>query len=96
MLGNVAAQHPQAAQLHALAQWLAEPPARSSAFYGEAANSVGGYLAGAVPGSGGLNARAMFAEPRKAICCCNVEPELDCADPRSAMRALARRRLVSS
>ncbi|MDH4216811.1 MAG: NADH-quinone oxidoreductase subunit NuoG, partial [Gallionella sp.] len=55
LLGNFAQQHPQAAQLAALAQQIAALSGASFGYLGEAANSVGGYLAGAVPyGNGGL------------------------------------------
>jgi NADH-quinone oxidoreductase subunit G len=87
-LGNLAAQHPQAAQLRLLAQELAALLGASFGFFGEAANSVGGYLAQAVPGPGGLDAAAMLAEPRKAYLLLNAEPELDCHDPRTAMKAM--------
>jgi len=48
-LGNFAAQHPHAAQLQRLAQDLAGLLECRFGFLGEAANSVGGYLAGCVP-----------------------------------------------
>ena len=87
-LGNLAAQHPQATQLRLLAQELATLLGASFGFFGEAANSVGGYLAQAVPGAGGLNAAAMLAAPRKAYLLLHAEPELDCHDPRAAMKAM--------
>ena len=40
-------------------------------------NTVGGYLAGAVPGQGGKNAAAMLAEPLKAYVVLHAEPLLD-------------------
>ena len=87
-LGNLAGQHPQAAQLQLLAQELAGLLGAGVGFFGEAANSVGGYLAQAVPGAGGLNAAAMLAAPRKAYVLLNTEPELDCNDPRAAIKAM--------
>jgi NADH-quinone oxidoreductase subunit G len=59
-------------------------------FLGEAANSVGGYLAGAVPFGtpAGLNARRMLAEPRRAYLLWHTEPELDCHNPRQALAAM--------
>jgi NADH-quinone oxidoreductase subunit G len=89
LLGAAAQQHPQAAQLHALAQTLSDALGARFGFLGEAANSVGGYVAGCVPGPGGLGAAAMLAEPRKAYLLVNVEPELDTCNPRQAMRAIA-------
>ncbi|GAB4117070.1 MAG: NADH-quinone oxidoreductase subunit NuoG [Sideroxydans sp.] len=88
LLGNFAQQHPQAAQLQALAQQIAVATGGKFGFIGEAANSVGGYLAHATPGANGLNARSMLAQPRKAYVLLNVEAELDCADPQQAMAAL--------
>ncbi len=75
---TLAAQAADAAQIHARVQAIA---ARLQAlktdakvrlgFLGEAANSVGGYIAGAIPGAGGKNARAMVEAPLKAyLCCC--------------------------
>ena len=87
-LGNSSQQHPRAALLHALGQALAEALGARIGFLGEAANSVGGYIAGCVPGANGLNARAMLAAPRKAYLLVGVEPELDCHDPGLAMSAL--------
>jgi NADH-quinone oxidoreductase subunit G len=87
-LGNLAEQHPQALLLRLLAQELAGLLGAKFGFFGEAANSVGAYLAQAVPGAGGLNAAAMLAEPRKAYLLLNAEPELDCNDPRTAMKAM--------
>ncbi|HEY5293610.1 MAG TPA: molybdopterin-dependent oxidoreductase, partial [Burkholderiales bacterium] len=87
-LGNLAEQHPQALLLRLLAQELAGLLGASFGFFGGAANSVGGYLAQAVPGPGGLNAAAMLAEPRKAYLLLNAEPELDCHDPRAAIKAM--------
>jgi NADH-quinone oxidoreductase subunit G len=93
-LGNFAQQHAQAATLHALAQKLAELTGARFGYLGEAANSVGGYLAHAVPNAAGLNASRMLAEPRKAYFVLNAEPELDCADPQQAMAALKKADLV--
>ncbi|MDR0481501.1 MAG: NADH-quinone oxidoreductase subunit NuoG, partial [Gallionellaceae bacterium] len=86
LLGNFAQQHPQAAQLQWLAQRIAAVIGAKSGFLGEAANSVGGYLARAVPTTG-LNAATMLASPRKAYILLNVE-DVDCANPHQANDAL--------
>ena len=91
-LGNVAEQSPQATSLHALAQELAKLTGASCGFIGEAANSVGGYVAKALPSA--LNAREMFAQPRKAYLLLGIEPELDCHDPQRAVAALKSASLV--
>ena len=88
LLGNAALQHPQAAQLHAWSAWIAQAAGSRFGVIGEAANSVGGYLAGAVPGPGGLNAAAMLREPRRAYLLFNCEPEYDTADPATTLAAL--------
>jgi NADH-quinone oxidoreductase subunit G len=78
-LGNFAQQHPQAAQIQAAAQALGV----KVGIFGEAANSAGGYLAG-LPTRGDV--RNVLEQ--KNILLLNVEPELDCADPRTALKAL--------
>jgi NADH-quinone oxidoreductase subunit G len=88
LLGNAASQHPQAAQLLAWAQWIAEATGARVGVLTEAANTVGGHLVGAVPGAGGMNARQMLESPRRAYLLWNLEPDLDLADPPLAQRAL--------
>jgi NADH-quinone oxidoreductase subunit G len=88
LLGNFAQQHPRAATLTALAQQLAGLLGGRYGCLGEAANSVGGYLAKTIPADGGLDARAMIAAPRKAYLLVGAEPELDCADGRQALAAM--------
>jgi NADH-quinone oxidoreductase subunit G len=94
LLGNFATQHPQAAQLQLLAQVLSELLGARFGFLGEAANSVGGYLSGCVPLHGGMNARAMLEQPRRAYLLLNAEPDFDCHDPRTAIRAMDSAELV--
>ncbi|MFH2139318.1 MAG: NADH-quinone oxidoreductase subunit NuoG [Pseudomonadota bacterium] len=94
LLGNFAQQHPQAAQLQALAQQIAEATSGKFGFIGETANGVGGYLVNALPADKGLNAAAMLATPRKAYVLLNVEPELDCADAQQAIAAMQAADLV--
>jgi NADH-quinone oxidoreductase subunit G len=88
LLGNAAAQHPQASQLLALAQWIGEQCGASVGYLGEAANSVGAQLVGAVPRQGGLSAAQMLAQPMKALLLLDVEPSLDAADAAAAKAAL--------
>ncbi len=90
-LGNFAQQHPQASQLQLLAQHIAALCGATFGFFGEAANSVGGYLAQALPFAGaeqGMNASAMLAAPRKAYILLNVEAELDMQNPQQALAAM--------
>jgi len=70
LIGNFAQQHPQAGAIHAEVQKLGF----KFGFIGEAANSVGGYLAG-------LPTAALPEVARKeALVLLNVEPRLDLAD----------------
>ncbi|MBL8541562.1 MAG: NADH-quinone oxidoreductase subunit G, partial [Betaproteobacteria bacterium] len=96
-LGNQAQHHPRAAELQILAQALASVTGAGFGFLGEAANSVGGYVAGAIPFANrtvGANAQAMLATPLPAYVLLNVEPELDCANPRQALAAMQAARFV--
>ncbi|HXU66200.1 MAG TPA: molybdopterin-dependent oxidoreductase, partial [Casimicrobiaceae bacterium] len=98
LLGNYAMQHPEASQIVALAQALASITGATLGVCGEAANSVGGHLARALPQSGGLNARTMLGvdggESRRAYLMLHAEPEFDCANPVSARAALEKADLV--
>ena len=95
-LGHLAQHHPAYGTLYALAAELARLLDCPFGVLGEAANSMGAALAGAVPHRGplgthsatGLDAQAMLRNPRKAYLVMGLEPELDCADPAQAMAAL--------
>ena len=91
-LGNVAEQSAQAAKLHVLASLLATLTGARFGFIGEAANSVGGHVAKALPTA--LNAYEMFAQPRQAYVLLGVEAELDCYNPQQAVAALKQAALV--
>jgi NADH-quinone oxidoreductase subunit G len=84
LLGNAAANHPQASKLHAAAQWIAEQTGAKFGYFVEAANTVGGYIVNATS----KNAANLFAQPKKAYVLLNAEPELDAANPQQAIKAL--------
>jgi len=94
LLGNAAAQHPQAGELLALAHWIAEQCGASVGYLGEGANSVGAQLVGAVPRDGGLSAAQMLAQPMKALLLLDVDPLFDAADAAAARAALQASGLV--
>jgi NADH-quinone oxidoreductase subunit G len=102
LIGNLAQHHPQASTIYALAQALAERLGAPFGVLGEAANSVGGYIAGAVPMFGplmksvkpGMNAAQMFSNPRKAYVLLGVEAELDTYNSQQALQALKSAELV--
>jgi NADH-quinone oxidoreductase subunit G len=72
LLGNFAQQHPQATAIHAAAQAIGV----KVGFLGEAANSVGGYVAG-LPAAGGL----AEVSRKKALLLLGLDANLDLADP---------------
>ena len=94
LLGNFAQHHAQAAQLHALAQALAEIIGGRFGFIGEAANSVGGHVVKALPRTDGANATQMLAKPLKAYVLLGAEPELDMHNPLQATAAMRQAELV--
>jgi NADH-quinone oxidoreductase subunit G len=94
LLGQAAAQHPQAAQILAVAQWIAAQTGATVGYLGEGANAVGAQLVGALPGPGGLNAAQMLTQPMKALLLLNTEPLLDGADATATQAALSQAGLV--
>ncbi|RTL25350.1 MAG: NADH-quinone oxidoreductase subunit G [Burkholderiales bacterium] len=101
LLGNAAAQHPQAASLQALAQWIAQQTGARFGFLSESANTVGAQLVGAQPQQGGLNAAQMLGAAHdgkslKAVVLLGVEPEFDAANPAAALAAVQGAEMVVS
>ena len=101
LLGNAAAQHPQATALLALANWIGAQTGASVGYLTEAANSVGAQLVGAMPRNGGLNAGQMLGASTtsttsalKAILLLNIEPTLDAANSYAAAAAMHAAELV--
>ncbi|HSM21883.1 MAG TPA: molybdopterin-dependent oxidoreductase, partial [Rubrivivax sp.] len=94
LLGNAAAQHPQAGALLALAHWIAAQTGASVGYLSEAANSVGAQLVGARPLQGGLDAGQMLTQGMKALLLLHTEPVLDAADAAGARAALQASGLV--
>ena len=92
LLGNAAAQHPQANSLLALANWIGAQTGATVGYFTEAANTVGAQLVGALPKNGGLNAGQMLGadggSPLKACLLLNTEPTLDAANAAAASAAL--------
>jgi NADH-quinone oxidoreductase subunit G len=95
-LGNLAVQSTQALALQRVAQELAELTDGGFGVIGEAANSVGGYLAKAYPIVGGLDAKQMIDRPLKGYILMNAEPDLDFANPPATVAALKAAKFVVS
>ena len=103
LLGNLAMNYQDAAQVRALALLIAKQCNATLGLLSEGANAAGAWLAGAIPHRGlaakkltqpGLNVAQMLAEPRKAYLLLNVEPDLDCAQPLAAAAALQEAQFV--
>jgi NADH-quinone oxidoreductase subunit G len=93
LLGNTAAQHPNAAQLHAAAEWIATQTNAKFGYLTEGGNTVGGYLANALPADNG-GMQQLLAKPIKAYLLWNVEPELDCAHSKAARAVMDQAEMV--
>ena len=96
LFGALAQNHPQAAQLHVMAQAIAGACGAKLGFLSPAANSVGAQVVGVLPGPKGLGAQAMLAAPRAAYVLLAAEPELDAYDPATAVKALRAAEFVVS
>jgi len=94
LLGNAAAQHPQASGLLSLANWIGEQTGATVGYLTEAANTVGAQLVNALPRQGGLNAQQMLNGSLKACVLLNTEPAFDAANPAAAVRGLQDAALV--
>jgi len=88
LLGNMAVNSPIASTLAANAGALANLAGGKLGFLTAGGNTVGGYLAGAVPERGGKTAAAMLAEPLKAYVVLHAEPLLDADNGPQAVAAL--------
>jgi NADH-quinone oxidoreductase subunit G len=89
LLGNAAAEHPQATSLLALAQWIGQQTGASVGYLTAAANTVGAQLVKAQPQIDGLNAAQMLnGTALKAVVLLNTDPVLDSANAAAAAKAL--------
>ncbi|UCE89492.1 MAG: NADH-quinone oxidoreductase subunit G, partial [Pseudomonadota bacterium] len=97
LLGSQAEGQQEFAALRALAALIAELAGARFGYLASGANSVGAWLAGAVPHRGpggsdietqGRNAQAILDGTMHGLVLVGVEPEFDCADPGTALEAL--------
>ncbi|TXI11012.1 MAG: NADH-quinone oxidoreductase subunit G [Polynucleobacter sp.] len=85
-LGAAAMAHPQFAQLHAYAQFIATQTGATLGFLPEGGNTVGAHLVHAVSETG---VQGILAQAPKAVVLLQVEPSADLIDPQAAKAALA-------
>ncbi|MGL5986803.1 MAG: NADH-quinone oxidoreductase subunit NuoG, partial [Burkholderiales bacterium] len=102
LLGDVAQRHPQYSVLRQLAQALSDISGARVGIPAEAANSVGAYVAGAVPHKGalgvtaktGLNAAQMLSSPLQAYVLFNTDIESDSENSAQAITAMQAAKMV--
>ncbi len=96
MVGALAMQHPQAAELRHHASTMATALNGSLSLMTDGANTAGAWLTGAIsnPAAGGLNAYEMLKSPRSAYLLLNVEPDMDCINPQQAVAAMQKAKFV--
>ncbi|KAA0888639.1 NADH-quinone oxidoreductase subunit NuoG [Pusillimonas sp. ANT_WB101] len=88
LLGNAAVSSDRASLIMANASTLANAANARFGFLTPGGNTVGGYMAGATPGEGGLTATQMLQQPRKAYIVLHAEPSLDSDNGVQALQAL--------
>ena len=97
LLGNLAVAHPEFSTLRGLALLIARATGANMGYMPEAANSVGGWVAGAVPhrlaggeplAAKGRDLTDMLANGAKGFLLIGVEPLLDCQNGQQAQNAL--------
>jgi NADH-quinone oxidoreductase subunit G len=94
LLGNAAAHHAKASSLLSLANWIGGQAGATVGYLGEAANTVGAQLVGALPNAGGQNAGQMLAGGLKAVLLLNTEPAFDAAHGADAAQAIGQADMV--
>lgn len=93
IVGAIAENHPQAAQLRRAAAEFAAATGARLCRIPQGANAIGLTAAGVLPA--GKGAAAMLAAPRKAYVLYGIEPGLDFADTASALKALNAAKVVA-
>lgn len=87
-LGNAAVHAPDASTIAANAQWIAEQCNATFGFLTAGANTVGAYLARAIPGAKGLNTAQMLTQALSAYVTVHLEPALDTSYGQDAVKTL--------
>ncbi|RTZ42435.1 NADH-quinone oxidoreductase subunit G [Candidimonas sp. SYP-B2681] len=88
LIGNMVVSSNQASLISANAAALAKAANAKFGFLTPGGNTVGGYLAGAIPGQGGLTAEQMLSQPLKAYLVLHAEPTLDSDNGARALEVL--------
>ena len=89
LLGNMAINANNASQIVAAANEVATACNGKLGFLTDGGNTVGGYLANAVPANGGLNAQQMLSNPLQAYIVFMAEPAVDTDNSVQALETLS-------
>ena len=90
LLGSAAIAHPQASDLHVLAQFIAEQTGATLGFLPVGGNAVGASLVNA----NGVGVESVLSGDRRAVILMNIEPDADLPNPEQARAALAKANTV--
>ena len=93
-VGNMALSDPRFTEMYSMAEAIGGICGAKGGILPAAANSTGMHLMGVMPNAGGLHAREMIEQPRKAYLLLNIEPELDCQHAALAKAAMAQAECV--
>ena len=90
LIGSAAIAHPQASDLHIIAQFIAEQTGATLGFLPVGGNAVGASLVNA----NGAGVESVLSGDRRAVILMNIEPDMDLPDPVAARAALAKANTV--
>ncbi len=90
LIGSAAMAHPQASDLHVLAQFIAQHTGATLGFLPEGGNAVGASLVKA----NGAGVQSVLSGDRRAVILMNIEPDADLPNPMDARAALAKANTV--
>ena len=90
LIGSAAIAHPQASDLHVLAQFIAQQTGATLGFLPVGGNAVGASLVNA----NGAGVQSVLSGDRRAVVLLNIEPDSDLPNPQEARSALAKANTV--
>ena len=90
LLGSAAIAHPNASDLHVLAQFIADNTGATLGFLPVGGNAVGASLVNA----NGAGVESVLSGDRRAVILMNIEPDADLPNPAQARAALAKANTV--
>ena len=90
LIGSAAINHPQAADMHVLAQFIAQQTGATLGFLPVGGNAVGASLVNA----NGAGVESVLSGDLRAVLLMNVEPDFDLPNPQKAREALAKANTV--